>query len=403
MPETPQPPRATPARRTHTPLDKEGPIDDFVWSPKSLVSCTDNFIPFTPQGRLIALAGFDNLACKTHIFDRRTFSKALPPDHHAPRLRVDSGSKIWHFTSPLVHVQPVEEVYRASWRPTAVDQVAPFVQAFPTALAPSESMQAFVAVQKPAYRPPGALWTNEHRIPPHPHPIHARGPNRASTTFPPFALHCAETPVDSTHPTTSRVRHMYAHMGDQKQDMTPAHRDPMSATPHDQDPGARIAHRTPPAQAAQPRWARTPLATPTKAHPDAHQQPGSASILVDVAPLLPPPPPTASPLFCRSKAPPPRLRRRQTYLPATHHGIVKRLPAIPTCRMSKAHARRRRMCEAPPPRPRPRVCTPQAHSSNTGGQQKTHAVAACISAHGGVRTDVSSRSRAQAAPVTQHP
>ncbi|KAJ7252230.1 hypothetical protein C8J57DRAFT_1520071 [Mycena rebaudengoi] len=395
MPETPQPPRATPARRTHTPLDKEGPIDDFVWSPKSLVSharedhalrpaCTEfgassqNFIPFTPQGRLIALAGFDNLACKTHIFDRRTFSKALPPDHHAPRLRVDSGSKIWHITSPLVHVQPVEEVYRASWRPTAVDQVAPFVQAFPMALAPSESMQAFVAVQKPAYRPAGALWTNEHRIPPHPHPIHARGPNRASTTFPPFALHCAETPVDSTHPTTSRVRRMYAHMGDQKQDMTPAHRDPMSATPHDQDPGARIAHRTPPAQAAQPRWARTPLTTPTKAHPDAHQQPGSASILVDVAPLLPPPPPTASPLFCRSKAPP------RAYVAARH-----------ICRPHiTAHARRRRMSEAPPPAP--------AHD-NTGGQQKTHAVAARISAHSGVRTDVSSRSRAQAAPVTQHP
>jgi hypothetical protein len=37
--------------------------------------------------------------------------RALPPDRHAPRLRVDSGSKIWYFTGTLVHVQPVEELY----------------------------------------------------------------------------------------------------------------------------------------------------------------------------------------------------------------------------------------------------------------------------------------------------
>ncbi|KAJ7241616.1 hypothetical protein C8J57DRAFT_1726604 [Mycena rebaudengoi] len=365
-------------------------------------ACTDfgassqNFIPFTPQGRLIALAGFNNLACKTNIFDRRTFSKVCTID--APNT---SGSKIWHFTSLFVHVQPVEEVYQALWRPTAVDQVAPFVQVFPTALAPSESMQAFVAVQKPAYRPPGALWTNEHRIPPHPHPIHARGSNRASTTFPPFALHCAETPVDSTHPTTSRI---------------PA-----------------LASRTAP----RPPKQRGPDGTrrPTKAHPDAHQQPGSASILVDVAPLLPlpPPPPTASPLFLSLKSIPQRSSRGNGGRQQDAHGasrdlqdvhihIPKPAPTSPPD-VSAAHTLRYRQAPAsdtdvqdeqgaravtahvrsPCPRPRPRVCTPQARSSNTGGQQKTRAVAVRISAHGGVRTDVCSRSRAQAAPVTQHP
>ncbi|KAJ7198430.1 hypothetical protein C8J57DRAFT_1737385 [Mycena rebaudengoi] len=383
-------------------------------------ACTDfgassqNFIPFTPQGRLIALAGFNNLACKTNIFDRRTFSKALPPDRHAPRLRVNSGSKIWHFTSLFVHVQPVEEVYQASWRPTAVDQVAPFVQVFPTALAPSESMQAFVAVQKPAYRPPGALWTNEHRIPPHPHPIHARGSNRASTTFPPFALHCAETPVDSTHSTTSRVCRMYAHMGDQKQDTTPAHRDPMSATLHDQDPGARIAHRTPPAQAAQPRWHSPPSPKHTRTRTSSLAPPLSSWTLLRSCP-------------CPRPRPPPRRFFQDAHgasrdLQDVHIHIPKPAPTSPPD-VSAAHTLRYRQAPAsdtdvqdeqgaravtahvrsPCPRPRPRVCTPQARSSNTGGQQKTRAVAVRISAHGGVRTDVSSRSRAQAAPVTQHP
>ncbi|KAJ7290189.1 eukaryotic translation initiation factor eIF2A-domain-containing protein [Mycena rebaudengoi] len=193
---------------TRVTLDKEGPIHDFAWSPTSkefgvvygfmpaktmlfdqrvrtiydFGASPHNFISFNPQGRLIALAGFGNLAGKTDIFDRRTFSKVCSidapntsycdwsPDGRflltatlSPRLRVDNGIKIWHCTGTLVHVQPVEELYQASWRPTPVDKVAPFAQALPTAPAPSESVQAFVAVQKPvptrpagAYRPPGA-------------------------------------------------------------------------------------------------------------------------------------------------------------------------------------------------------------------------------------------------------
>ncbi|KAJ6630332.1 eukaryotic translation initiation factor eIF2A-domain-containing protein [Mycena sp. CBHHK59/15] len=190
-------------------LDKEGPIHDFAWSPTSkefgvvygfmpakamlfdqrvrtiydFGSSPHNFISFNPQGRLIALAGFGNLAGKTDIFDRRTFSKVCTidapntsycdwsPDGRflmtatlSPRLRVDNGIKIWHCTGGLMHVQAVEELYQASWRPTPVDKVAPFAQAqLPVAPAPSPSVQMFAAVQKPvptrpagAYRPPGA-------------------------------------------------------------------------------------------------------------------------------------------------------------------------------------------------------------------------------------------------------
>ncbi|KAJ7700725.1 eukaryotic translation initiation factor eIF2A-domain-containing protein [Mycena rosella] len=189
-------------------LDKDGPIHDFAWSPTSkefgvvygfmpaktmlfdqrvrtiydFGASPHNFISFNPQGRLIALAGFGNLAGKMDIFDRRTFSKVCTidapntsycdwaPDGRSlmtatlsPRLRVDNGIKIYHCTGPLLHVQLVEELYQASWRPTPVDKVAPFAQALPPAPAPSASVQLLAAVAKPvatrpagAYRPPGA-------------------------------------------------------------------------------------------------------------------------------------------------------------------------------------------------------------------------------------------------------
>lgn len=191
-------------------LDKEGPIHDFAWSPNSkefgvvygympaktmlfdqrvrtlhdFGSSPCNFISFNPQGRLIALAGFGNLAGKIEIFDRRTLAKVTAidapntsycdwsPDGRflltatlSPRLRVDNGVKIWHCAGPLVHVQLTDELYDARWRPTPVDNVPPFGTALPTAPAPSASVAQLekdgalkTATLKPAgaYRPPGA-------------------------------------------------------------------------------------------------------------------------------------------------------------------------------------------------------------------------------------------------------
>jgi len=137
--------------------DKEGPIHDFAWSPNSKefgviygympakatlfdqrVKVTAefnthpwNFISFNPQGRLVALAGFGNLAGKIEIFDRRTLKQVCtidaPNTSHcewnpdgrtiltatlSPRLRVDNGIKIWHCSGPLLHVHLVEELYQ---------------------------------------------------------------------------------------------------------------------------------------------------------------------------------------------------------------------------------------------------------------------------------------------------
>ena len=141
-----------------------------------------NFISFNPQGRLLALAGFGNLAGKVDIYDRRTLKLVTTidasntshcewsPDGRflltatlSPRLRVDNGIKIWHCSGPLVHVQHVEELYQASWRPTHVDAVPGFPQAIPSAPTPAASVVEHVALAKPvparpagAYRPPGA-------------------------------------------------------------------------------------------------------------------------------------------------------------------------------------------------------------------------------------------------------
>lgn len=141
-----------------------------------------NFISFNPQGRLVALAGFGNLAGKLDIFDRRTLSKVCsidaPNTSHcewspdgrflltatlSPRLRVDNGIKVWHCSGPLVHIQAIEELYQASWRPTPVDAVPPFGPTIPVAPEPSPSVKDLEKIAKPAptkaagaYRPPGA-------------------------------------------------------------------------------------------------------------------------------------------------------------------------------------------------------------------------------------------------------
>ncbi|KZT11167.1 translation initiation factor eIF-2A [Laetiporus sulphureus 93-53] len=189
-------------------LDKEGPVHDIAWSPNSkefgviygympakamlfdqrarslhdFNTAFCNFISFNPQGRLLAMAGFGNLAGRVDIYDRRTLIKVTSidasntshcewsPDGRflltatlSPRLRVDNGIRIWHCTGPLVHVHTIDELYQASWRPTPVDAVPTFPQVIPPAPAPAASVQAHAAIAKPTptksagtYRPPGA-------------------------------------------------------------------------------------------------------------------------------------------------------------------------------------------------------------------------------------------------------
>ncbi|KAG8818128.1 hypothetical protein FRC17_010966 [Serendipita sp. 399] len=187
-------------------LDKEGPIHDFAWNPNSKEFCIIygfmpakttifdqrvkaihefgahpvNFVSWNPQGRLLALAGFGNLAGKVEIYDRRTLNKIAeidaPNTSHfewnydgttiltatlSPRLRVDNGIKVWWCSGQLLHVQNTDDLYQANWRPVSRNAIPQFPANVPAAPEPSVSTKALPAkpvAAKPAgaYRPPGA-------------------------------------------------------------------------------------------------------------------------------------------------------------------------------------------------------------------------------------------------------
>lgn len=140
-------------------LDKEGGIGDFAWNPANggkefavsygfvpakttlfdlrlnvlhdFGSHPRNFVSFNPQGRLLCIAGFGNLAGQVDIWDRSTLKKVAnfqasnctectwSPDGRfmmmstlSPRLRVDNGVKIHHWSGELIHADLIEECYQ---------------------------------------------------------------------------------------------------------------------------------------------------------------------------------------------------------------------------------------------------------------------------------------------------
>ena len=190
-------------------LDKEGPIHDFEWNPNSkefivvygympakavlfshrvnviaeLGTQPRNFVSFNPQGRLFCIAGFGNLSGMVDIWDRENLSKGKifsmdasnssvcqwSPDGHfiltatlSPRLRVENGVKVWHCTGELIHVDMIDELYQAGWRPSLNAGLSTFPKEIPKAPAPSPTAAAYLATKaatkRPTgtYRPPGA-------------------------------------------------------------------------------------------------------------------------------------------------------------------------------------------------------------------------------------------------------
>ncbi|CCV00571.1 unnamed protein product [Malassezia sympodialis ATCC 42132] len=184
-------------------LDKEGPIHDFAWNPNSrefivlygympakavvfsyrvnmiceLGTQPRNLIAYNPQGRLFCLAGFGNLAGTVDVWDRErladgklcTFDASnssvleWSPDGQflltgtlSPRLRVENGVKIWHCSGQLVHVDMVDEMYAAGWRPQRFAAVPEFPKSLPAAPAPSAAAAAILAKKQAASKPVGA-------------------------------------------------------------------------------------------------------------------------------------------------------------------------------------------------------------------------------------------------------
>lgn len=189
-------------------LDKEGPIHDVAWSPKSnsfavvygympaktvifnnraqpihtFALGPRNTVLFSPHGRFILVAGFGNLAGQMDIYDLdKDYAKVTtieasnasvcewsPDGRHiltattSPRLRVDNGVRIWNASGPLIYNEDYAELYHVTWRPqsTAVHPLPtnPFA-AVPT---PHASATQYLGAKKTpskpvgAYRPPGA-------------------------------------------------------------------------------------------------------------------------------------------------------------------------------------------------------------------------------------------------------
>nr|XP_045047964.2 eukaryotic translation initiation factor 2A isoform X4 [Desmodus rotundus] len=183
-------------------LPKNGPIYDVVWNSSSTEFCAVyGFMPakatvfnlkcdpvfdfgtgprnaayYSPHGHILVLAGFGNLRGQMEVWDVKNYkliSKPVasdstyfawcPDGEHiltatcAPRLRVNNGYKIWHYTGSILHKYDVPsnaELWQVSWQPF-LDGVFPAktitYQAVPSDV-PSEEPKAATAYRPPALR-----------------------------------------------------------------------------------------------------------------------------------------------------------------------------------------------------------------------------------------------------------
>ncbi|KAG6330025.1 hypothetical protein ID866_9064 [Astraeus odoratus] len=111
-------------------LDKEGPIHDVAWSPnsKEFGVVSTNIIDQRTLTKLTTIEAPNTSYCAWSPWARFLLTAVL-----FPRPRVDNGIKVCHCTGLLIHVQPIDELYQAGWRPTAVDQAPAFGQMIPPA------------------------------------------------------------------------------------------------------------------------------------------------------------------------------------------------------------------------------------------------------------------------------
>ena len=188
--------------------DKEGPIHDVTWSPRSnSFAVVYGFMPaktvvfnakgepihtfplgprntvlFSPHGRFVLVAGFGNLAGQTDIYDlEKDYAKICtiegsnaslcewsPDGEHilmattSPRLRVDNGIRIWHAGGQLMYNDDMNELYHVTWRPGPPSAFPVKSNPFSPMPTPHESATKYQATKKTpskpagAYRPPGA-------------------------------------------------------------------------------------------------------------------------------------------------------------------------------------------------------------------------------------------------------
>ncbi|KAJ1730039.1 hypothetical protein LPJ61_003229 [Coemansia biformis] len=184
-------------------LDRDGPIHDVTWSPDEkefavvygfmpakaalfnhraeqifdFGTAPRNLVRFNPHGRVLAVGGFGNLSGMVDLWDRKSLKKICTVDAHgashcewspdgryllgatlSPRLRVDNGIRIWHYSGTLVYNQKTDELFHVDWRPAPASlfpqrsslSPAPAGIAVPDTASPAQTKPAG------AYRPPHA-------------------------------------------------------------------------------------------------------------------------------------------------------------------------------------------------------------------------------------------------------
>lgn len=144
----------------------------------ALPSGPRNTISFSPHARFVLVAGFGNLQGQIDVYDRQAGMRKVatiessnpsicewsPDGRHiltattSPRLRVDNGVMMWHYTGELMYKADMEELYHVCWRP---QHGIPLPNPLPPAPAPHASAANHVATTTPkkatgAYRPPHA-------------------------------------------------------------------------------------------------------------------------------------------------------------------------------------------------------------------------------------------------------
>lgn len=182
-------------------LEKEGPIHDVSWSPlgdefdvtygympsktsffdsrgnevHSLPLASRNTLAYSPHGRFVVSAGFGNIQGATDVYDRHArwnkittiqanntsyfewspCGRFLLTATTSPRLRVDNGVKIWHYTGKLLCHFEDDELFTVAWRPEELplNLTEPVPAPHETAL--NKPVQPATA-PKSAYRPPHA-------------------------------------------------------------------------------------------------------------------------------------------------------------------------------------------------------------------------------------------------------
>eukprot|EP00051_Salpingoeca_urceolata_P020580 m.309836 g.309836 ORF g.309836 m.309836 type:complete len:590 (-) comp19645_c1_seq2:1706-3475(-) len=181
-------------------LDKQGPIYDFDWSPNGReFGVVYGFMPskamlfdhnckkiydfgtgprsvfkHSPHGNVICIAGFGNLRGNVEFWGRQnlkllntiqapdTTQFAWAPDSRhfvtattSPRLKVDNGYKVWHYTQGLVCSADFRELWATQWQPAAPDSYPERPLSPLPAGAPAGGQLKKAAV----YRPPGLRGT----------------------------------------------------------------------------------------------------------------------------------------------------------------------------------------------------------------------------------------------------